>query len=188
MDPMETLLPALSGLLQLGALALVAADVLLYQRLVGAYATARLTLGADASALPSVTDLRALDGLQGVSGPLRYRWDRDRRALIFGRGFGVVGGERGHAVGAVRFAQDGTPVVRWRPAPMTPVPVFFALGCLGLAYFVVVEETWQAALGVPILGLLCGLIGVVQTWNARGTLDRLLLPRLGDILRERLAP
>lgn len=187
MRGMETLVPAISGLLQLAALSVLIGDLWLYRRLTSRYASALLLLHADPGAFPAVDHPDRLAGLEGVTGPIRYRWDPQRRAVIFGRVFEVVPGERGHAVGTVRFGADGAPAIAWRPAPTSPVPLFFLLGCAGLTYFALVEGQEPAWLGVPVLFALCAVIAVLQVANARGTLERLLVPRLADVVRAHLA-
>ena len=183
---MESLFSALMAMLQICLVVLFVAELLTIRRLSPWYVMLRGRETELPPGLPLVADASRLDGLAGERGALRYRWDPERRTLFFGRVYGVIAGERGYPVGALQLDPTGTPSLSWHATPLVLMPAVFGLGLIGLTWLAVVERAPFALLGIPVFAALLALIQWIVRVNARGTLERVLLPKVVEVLRDRL--
>jgi hypothetical protein len=94
---------------------------------------------------------------------------------------------RGQAVGAIRFDATGRPELRWRPLPVLWLPLAFLAAASGLTYLAIEEGEPEGLIGLPVVAAFLGFVGWLQWLNARAALRGLILPRLAEVLRERVA-
>jgi len=167
------MIPVLAGLVQMGLLSVLFAEIVAYFWLFPSYVTKLQRFSSEVS-LPVVADPSQLTG---TTHDVSYRWDPDSQLLLFGRRWGVAFGERGHMCGTVRFTETGTEI-KWRPAPLFIIPMFLLFAVMGAIGLVVVEGNPIAVVIVPASMVVTFAIGAMQVFQGRRTLERLILPQL----------
>lgn len=134
-------------------------------------------------AWPTVTDATQLEGFEGQSGLVQWRWEPTRGRIVFGRTYTIRTGERGWAVGHM---EPGASKLQWRHTGDSLTGGFLLLGVAGMIGLGIVEGAWMGLFGIPILAVWVAGIRMLMVYNARRTLRRALLPELTRALQYHL--
>ncbi len=165
------MLPALSGIVQLGCLLVLLFEAWRYSALRSRTSFAMRDFTVDPFD-PNTLDVTA-------SATFVFRWDADARLLHFRRRFRPVSGEWGHAGGTIQ--PDGT--VHWQPFPLVIMPLFALLALFGTIVLSVLESNPLVVLANPLVWLFCAGFFGMQVHNARTLLTRHLQRELQQIFQ-----
>lgn len=179
------MLTGVSALLQLACASVVGVEVVLYTQLSRRYTRFWERTVDHGHRLPNLTDRSHLEGSQGHTDALVYRWDSQCQELRFRRRLTPVRGEWCHSIGVVRFDSEGVARLVHHPFPLSVAPLFGGLGVYGSGILWWIEGEPMALLGVPVLLVFAAAFCWMQVSNAEGMLQRVAVPQLSQILKPR---